>query len=94
MNSAVKKPLYQPSWRQQQQNQGSTRQPTLKDLVKQQIRINSEINEKLAANDRILEDINIKMDSFSSTINDRHKREPPLPPPLKRRRGGGERRRS
>jgi hypothetical protein len=91
MNSAVKKPLYQPSWRQQQQNQGSTRQPTLKDLVKQQIRINSEINEKLAANDRILEDINIKMDSFSSTINDRHKREPPLPPPLKRRRGGGER---
>jgi hypothetical protein len=66
----------------------------LKDLVKQQIRINSEINEKLAANDRILEDINIKMDSFSSAINDRHKREPPLPPPLKRRRGGGERRRS
>jgi hypothetical protein len=42
----------------------------LKDLVKQQIRINSEINEKLAANDKILEDINIKMDSFSSAIND------------------------
>jgi hypothetical protein len=65
--------LYQPSWRQQQQNQGSTRQPTLKDLVKQQIRINSEIIEKLAANDKILEDINIKMDGFSYTINDQLK---------------------
>jgi hypothetical protein len=69
-NSTVKKPLYQPSWRQQQQNQGSTRQPTLKDLVKQQIRMNSEINGKLATNDKILEDINVKMDSFSSAIND------------------------
>jgi hypothetical protein len=47
MNSAVKKLLYQPSWRHQQQNQGSTRQPTLKDLVKQQIRMNSEINGSL-----------------------------------------------
>jgi hypothetical protein len=67
------KPLYQPSWRQQQQNQGSTRQPTLKDLVKQQIRMNSEINGKLVANDKILEDINVKIDSFSSAINDQLK---------------------
>jgi hypothetical protein len=72
-NSTFQKPLYQPSWRQQQQNQGSTRQPTLKDLVKQQIRINSEINEKLATNDKILEDINIKIDSFSYAINDQLK---------------------
>jgi hypothetical protein len=45
----------------------------LKDLVKQQIRINSEINEKLATNDKILEDINIKIDSFSYAINDQLK---------------------
>jgi hypothetical protein len=45
----------------------------LKDLVKQQIRINSEINEKLATNDKILEDINVKMDSFASAINDQLK---------------------
>jgi hypothetical protein len=32
--------------------------------------MNSEINGKLAANDKILEDINVKMDSFSFAIND------------------------
>jgi hypothetical protein len=44
----AQKPLYQP-------NQKLNRQPTLRDLVRQQIRINSEIKEKLATNDRILE---------------------------------------
>jgi hypothetical protein len=43
------------------------------DLVGQQIRINSEIKVKLATNDRILEDINVKMDSFSAVIEDQLK---------------------
>jgi hypothetical protein len=32
--------------------------------------MNSEIKEKLTTNDRILEDINVKMDSFSAAIED------------------------
>jgi hypothetical protein len=48
INSTAQKPLYQP-------NQKLNRQPTLRDLVRQQIKINSEIKEKLATNDRILE---------------------------------------
>jgi hypothetical protein len=71
-NLIDKKPLYELNWRQQQ-NQKSSRQPTLRDLVRQQIRINSEIKVKLATNDRILEDINIKMDSFSVAIEDQLK---------------------
>jgi hypothetical protein len=35
--------------------------------------MNSEIKVKLAANDRILEDINVKMDSFSAAIEDQLK---------------------
>jgi hypothetical protein len=62
--------LYQPNWRQ---NQKSIRQPTLRDLVGQQIRMNNEIKVKLATNDRILEDINVKMDSFSFAIEDQLK---------------------
>ena len=45
----------------------------MKDLVKQQIKRNNEVNEKLAASDKILEDIHAKIDSFSSTINDQLK---------------------
>jgi hypothetical protein len=52
------------------QNQKSSRQPTLRDLVGQQIRMNSEIKVKLATNDRILEDINVKLDNFSAAIED------------------------
>jgi hypothetical protein len=35
--------------------------------------MNSEIKEKLATNDRILEDINVKLDSFSTAIEDQLK---------------------
>jgi hypothetical protein len=62
----AQKPLYQP-------NQKSNRQPTLRDLFGQQIRMNSEIKVKLSTNDRILEDINVKMDSFSAAIEDQLK---------------------
>jgi hypothetical protein len=36
----------------------------------QQFRINNDINAKLVVNDKILEDINVKMNNFLSAIND------------------------
>jgi hypothetical protein len=46
------------------------KQPTLRELVMHQFRINNDINAKLVVNDKILEDINTKMNNFSSAIND------------------------
>ena len=40
----------------------------MKDLVLGQSKINDSINKKMMANDKILENISEKMDSFSSTI--------------------------
>jgi hypothetical protein len=42
----------------------------LRELILEQAKINNNIAKKLAANDNFLENINIKMDSFSSTIKD------------------------
>ena len=67
-------------WNQQQRStyQGkylgnyynTPKQPSLRDLIFEQARINENISKKLALNDKVLENINIKMDSFSSAIND------------------------
>ena len=46
----------------------SYNQPSLKDLVLGQAKINFNISKKLAPNDKILENINNKIDSFSSAI--------------------------
>ncbi len=43
-------------------------QPLLKDLVLGQAKINKNINKKLFANDKILDNLNAKMDSFSSAL--------------------------
>jgi hypothetical protein len=42
----------------------------LRDLILEQARINDNIVKKLASNDKILEDINMKMNDFSSAIKD------------------------
>jgi hypothetical protein len=42
----------------------------LRDLILEQARINENTSKKLAFNDKVLENINTKMDSFSSTIKD------------------------
>jgi hypothetical protein len=39
-------------------------EPSLKDIVWDQLRINSEVGKKFLANDRILEIINSKMNNF------------------------------
>jgi len=47
-----------------------TKQPSLREIIMQQSKINLDIKARLANNDKTLEDINVKMDSFSSAIND------------------------
>jgi hypothetical protein len=39
-------------------------EPSLKDIVRDQLRINWEVSKKLLANDQILESINSKMNNF------------------------------
>ena len=42
----------------------------MRDLILEQARIKENISKKLAFNDKVLENINTKMDSFSSAIQD------------------------
>ena len=46
------------------------KQPSLRELIEEQAKINDNISKKLVANDKILEEINAKMDAFSSAIKD------------------------
>jgi hypothetical protein len=43
-------------------------EPSLKDIVRGQLRINSEVGRKLFATDRILESINSKMNNFTVVV--------------------------
>jgi hypothetical protein len=43
-------------------------EPSLKDIIQDQLRINSEVGKKLAANDRILESIDCKMNNFTVAL--------------------------
>ena len=45
-------------------------QPSLRDLILEQARINENISKKLALNDKVIENINTKMDRFSSAMKD------------------------
>ena len=51
-------------------NSFNSKQPSLRDLILEQARINENISKKLVFNDKVLENINTKMDSFSSAIKD------------------------
>jgi ubiquinone biosynthesis protein COQ9 len=42
----------------------------LRDLILEQAKIKENISKKLASNDKVLENINTKIDSFSSAIKD------------------------
>jgi hypothetical protein len=42
----------------------------LRDLILEQARINDNITKRLTFNDKILENINAKMDSFSSAVKE------------------------
>ena len=51
-------------------NSSNPKQPSLRDLILEQAKINENISKKLAFNDKVLENINTKMDSFSSAVKD------------------------
>jgi hypothetical protein len=46
------------------------KQPPLRELILEQARINESISKKLAFNDKILEEINAKLDNFSSAVKE------------------------
>jgi hypothetical protein len=43
-------------------------EPSLKDIIRDQLRIDSEVGKKLLANDRILKSINSKMNNFTVVV--------------------------
>jgi hypothetical protein len=43
-------------------------EPSLKDIVQDQLRINLEVSKKLLSNDRILESIDNKMNNFTVIV--------------------------
>jgi hypothetical protein len=43
-------------------------EPSLKDIVQDELRINSEVDKKLFANDRMLESIGSKMNNFTVSV--------------------------
>jgi hypothetical protein len=51
-------------------NYSNPNQPCLRDLILEQTKINENISKKLVSNGKVLENINIKMQSFSSAIKD------------------------
>jgi hypothetical protein len=64
-------------WSQQQgKYQGNyykssnTELPPLRELISKQARINNNLSKKIVSNDKILESINAKMDTFSSAIKE------------------------
>jgi hypothetical protein len=40
-------------------------EPSLKDIIRDQVRINDEVGKKIHATDKLLENFNAKMDSFT-----------------------------
>jgi hypothetical protein len=61
---------YQGKYQGNYYNSSNPKQPTLRDLILEQVRINDNILKRLAFNDKVLESINAKMDSFSSAMKD------------------------
>ena len=62
--------IYQGKYLGNHYNSSNPKQPSLKDLILEQAWINESISKKLAFNDKVLENINTKMDNVSSTIQD------------------------
>jgi hypothetical protein len=67
----------QQGWSQQQgkyqgnyYNSSNTELPPLRELISEQARINDNLSNKIVSNDKILESINAKIDTFSSTIKE------------------------
>jgi hypothetical protein len=48
----------------------NSKRPSLQELIEEQDKITNNLSKKLIANDKILEDINVKMDNFSEILKD------------------------
>jgi ribosomal protein L1 len=48
-------------------------EPSIKDIVQDQLRISLEVGKKLLANDKILESINSKMNNFTVAVQNQFK---------------------
>jgi hypothetical protein len=48
----------------------NSKRPSLRELIEEQDKITNHLSKKLVANDKILEDINVKMDNFSEILKD------------------------
>jgi hypothetical protein len=46
----------------------NSKRPSLRELIEEQNKITNNLSKKLVANDKILEDINVKMDNFSKIL--------------------------
>jgi hypothetical protein len=46
------------------------KRPSLRELIEEQEKLTNNLSKKLVANDKILEDINVKIDSFSEILKD------------------------
>jgi hypothetical protein len=51
-------------------NSSNFKQPSLRNLISEQARINNNIAKRLSCNDKILESISAKMNSFSSAVKE------------------------
>jgi hypothetical protein len=61
---------YQGKYPDNYYNSSNPKQPSLRDLILEQAKINENISKKLTFNEKVLENINTKMGSFSSAIKD------------------------
>jgi hypothetical protein len=48
----------------------NSKRPSLRELIEEQDKITNNLSKKLVANDKILEDISVKMDNFSEILKD------------------------
>ena len=81
-NNNYSRPQQNQGWNQQQRpnyqgnpqgnNYNNFNQPPLKELIAGQSRLMEGLSKKVATNDKILENINNRMDSFASTIKNQH----------------------
>jgi hypothetical protein len=44
-------------------------EPSLRDIIRDQVRINDEVGKNIHATDKLLENINAKMDSYTDSAN-------------------------
>ena len=68
INHGFHQPQGNNGWNNQSRSYGNSNQPSFKNLVLGQVKINRNITKKLMYNDKMLENINSKIESLSSSV--------------------------